>query len=130
VAVENSVLQVADADSGRRLNAWIHEMGEDLVVAVGGGDRPHVGSVVLAQPYPSKLRPGGYSASCSVLTIPPHKEEPIARAIADRLATSLGRVVVVTAGVHEDGLDDEGVTDYLRLGRELGEALAVQLGGG
>jgi hypothetical protein len=28
---------------------------EDLVVAVGGGERPHVGSVVLAQPDPSKL---------------------------------------------------------------------------
>jgi hypothetical protein len=28
---------------------------EDLVVAVGGGERPHVGSVVLAQPGPSTL---------------------------------------------------------------------------
>jgi hypothetical protein len=64
------------------------------------------------------------------LTILPHKEEPIARGIAERLAKSLGKVVVVTAGVHEDGLDPEGVTDYLRLGRELGDALAEQFGVG
>jgi len=130
VAVENSYLQVTDADSGRRLVAWIHEVGEDLIVAVGGGERPHVGSVVLAQPYRSKLRPGEFSASCSVLTIPPHKEEPLARGIAVRLAKSLGKVVVVTAGVHENGLEAEGVTDYLRLGNELGDALAAELGAG
>lgn len=128
--MENSLLQVTDAKSGRRLAAWIHEVGEDLVVAVGGGEKPHVGSVVLAQPYRSKLRPGEFSASCSVLTIPPHKEEPIARGIAVRLAESLGKVIVVTAGVHENGLDREGVTDYLRLGSELGDALAAELGGG
>ena len=127
--MENSFLQVTDGTSGRRLVAWIHEVGEDLVVAVGGGERPHVGSVVLAQPYRSKDRPGEFSASCSVLTIPPHKEEPIARGIAVRLAKNLGKVVVVTAGVHEDGLDGEGVTEYLRLGNELGDALAAELGG-
>jgi hypothetical protein len=103
-------------------------MGQDLVVAVGGGQRPHVGSVVLAQPVPSK-RPGKTrSASCSVLTIPPHKEEPIARGIATRLAEALGRVAVVTAGVHDDRLDADGIACYLRLGEELGEELARRLG--
>ena len=103
-------------------------MGEDLVVAVGGGERPHVGSVVLAQPVPSK-RPGkNWSASCSVLTIPPHKEEPLARGIATRLTETLGRVAVVTAGVHDDNLDADGIACYLRLGEELGEVLARRLG--
>ena len=103
-------------------------MGEDLVVAVGGGERPHVGSVVLAQPSLSKLPGRAWSASCSVLTIPPHKEEPIARGIATRLAEDLGRVTVVTAGVHDDNLDADGIACYLRLGNELGEELAKQLG--
>jgi hypothetical protein len=108
-------------------------VGEDLVVAVGGGQRPHVGCVVLAQPLPSKQPGKRWSASCSVLTIPPHKEEPIARDIATRLAEALGRVTVVTAGVHDDGLDADGIATYLRLGRTLGEELARRLardGGG
>ena len=102
-------------------------MGEDLVVAVGGGERPHVGCVVLAQPLPSKVPGKRWSPSCSVLTIPPHKEEPIARGIAARLAETLGRVAVVTAGVHDDNLDAEGIACYLRLGRELEEELARRL---
>ena len=102
-------------------------MGEDLVVAVGGGQRPHVGSVVLAQPLPSKAPGREWSASCSVLTIPPHKEEPLARGIAVKLAETLGRVTVVTAGVHDEDLDAEGVACYLRLGKELGEELARRL---
>jgi hypothetical protein len=63
-----------------------------------------------------------------VLTIPPHKEESIARGIATRLAEGLGRVAVVTAGVHEDDLDAEGIACYVRLGEELGELLVKRLG--
>ena len=121
------VCRVEDPRSGRFLEARVEEMGEDLVVAVGGGERPHVGCVVLAQPLPSKTPGREWSASCSVLTIPPHREEPIARGIAKKLAETLGRVTVATAGVHDDDLDAEGVACYLRLGQELGEELAKRL---
>jgi hypothetical protein len=125
--VKSSVCRVEDAPTRRHLEARVQEMGADLVVAVGGGERPHVGSVVLAQPVPSKREGKAWSASCSVLTIPPHKEEPIARGIAARLAAALGRVAVVTAGVHDDNLDADGVACYLRLSEELGEELARRL---
>ena len=125
--MESSVCRVEDPESGRQVEARVQEMGEDLVIAVGGGQRPHVGCVVLAQPLPSKIPGKRWSASCSVLTIPPHKEEPIARGIATMVAEALGRVTVVTAGVHDDNLDADGIAIYLRLGRELGEDLARQL---
>ena len=126
--MKSQVCRVKDAPSGRRLEARVEEVGADLVVAVGGGQKPHVGSLVLAQPHPSRLPGKAWSASCSVLTIPPHKEEPIARGIATHLAETLGRVTVVTAGVHDDNLDAEGIRCYLRLSRELGEKLALELG--
>lgn len=102
-------------------------VGEDVVVAVGGGERPHVGCVVLAQPGRPKTGGAGWSVSCSVLTIPPHKEEPIARAVATRVVETLGRVAVVTAGVHDDRIDAEGIATYLRLGDELADKLATDL---
>lgn len=120
-------VRVEDPESGRELTAWVRRVGEDLVVAVGGGEAPHVGCVVLAQPCRSRSRPGEVSASCSVLTIPPHKEEPIARTIASQLAGALNRVTVVTAGVHDDNLDAEGVACYLRLGDELAQLLVAEL---
>ena len=121
--MESRQLWVEDPENGRRIGAWVTAVGEDLVVAVGGGERPHVGCVVLAQPSPSKERPETWSASCSVITIPPHKEEPIARGVATRLAEALGRVIVVTAGVHDDNLDADGIAVYLRLGEELAQRL-------
>jgi hypothetical protein len=119
--------RVEDAASGRSMEGSVARVGEDLVVAVGGGERPHVGVVVLAQPLASQTKPGMQSASCSVLTIPPHKEEPIARCIAERLARELGRVTVVTAGVHDDGIDADGIACYLRLGDELADELVRAL---
>lgn len=116
-------VRVEDPSSERYLEARVHRVGADLVVVVGGGEQPHVGCVVLAQPYESKRTAGTTSSSCSVLTIPPHKEEPIARLIAGRLTESSGGVTVVTAGVHDDNLDAEGVACYLRLGEELAAAL-------
>jgi len=116
---------VDDPASGRSLTARVSELGQDLVVAIGGGERPHVGCVVLAQPAPAKGGPTRWAASCSVLTIPPHKEEPIARGVAARLAAQCGRVAVVCAGVHEDRLDRHGIDDYLRLGERLAEVVAA-----
>ena len=117
--MEGSNVFVQDPESGRQIGAWITRVGKDLVVAVGGGQKPHVGCVVLAEPRPAKEGGGAWSASCSVHTIPPHKEEPIARGVATRLAETFGRVSVVTAGVHDDNLDADGIADYLSLGEKL-----------
>lgn len=125
---DRDTVTVEDPGSGRSLTAWIREVGCDVVVAIGGGEQPHVGCVVLAQPQQSRRRPGSWSASCSLLTIPPHKEEPIARAVAVRLASDCGRVAVVTAGVHDDSLDRAGVEVYLRLGELLADAVADAVG--
>ena len=125
--MESSRVWVEDVATGQRLEAIVQLVGEDLVIAVGGGERPHVGCVVLSQPVRSKSRPEGWSASSSLLTIPPHKEEPIARGIATRLAAALGRVCVVTAGVHDDAIDADRIAVYLRLGEELAEKLVDHL---
>lgn len=119
---------VHDPASGRSLTAWVAELGQDVVVAVGGGQRPHVGCVVLAQPQRATGDPARWTASCSVLTIPPHKEEPIARGVAARIAERCGRVAVVSAGVHDDLLDRQGIEDYLRLGEQLAELVAEAVG--
>jgi len=120
-------VMVSVEEKGRALTAVATCAGEDLVVAVGGGERAHVGCVVVAVPVPSRRRPGEYSPSVSVLTLPPHKEESIARPIAECLSARLGRVTVVTAGVHEDGLDAEGVAAWLALGERLTEELVRRL---
>jgi len=107
--------------------ATVTRAGGDVVVCVGGGSRPHVGCVVLATATPSRTRPGRWTPSFSVLTIAPHKEEPIARTVAGRVAAEIGCTVVVSAGVHDDDLDGKGIATYLQLGERLAEAVVVWL---
>lgn len=124
--MDSFTLELAD-DSGRRVRAAVTPAGEDLVIVIGGGQRPHVGSVVLAQPRRSRSRPGEFTPSVSVLTIPPHKEEPMARGVAEAVASATGRVVTATAGVHDDDLDADGIRSYLRLVERLAAELAERI---
>ncbi len=116
-------------EGGRRLEAVVVPSGDDLVVVVRGGSSPHVGCVVLAAPVPSRSRPGAFRASSSVLTVPPHRDEPLARMVAERLAERLGRTAVAAAGVHEEGLDPAGVAAWIALGERLASAVAQRVMG-
>ncbi|MBI4917763.1 MAG: hypothetical protein HY825_18130 [Acidobacteria bacterium] len=109
------------------LQAVANRLGHDLVVAIGGGDRPHVGCAVLAQPHPSTADPERSSSTVSTLVIPPHRDDAIARTVADTLARGLGVVVLAAAGVHTDDLDASGISTYRRLARRLADRLLAAL---
>jgi len=97
-------------DSGAYdLSAAVREIGGDLLVAVWGGERPHIGAVAVAQPRPSLKDPDKTSASTSVFCFVGHKEDELAKATAEILAAVLNRSVVVTAGIHWDALSPEGI---------------------
>jgi hypothetical protein len=80
---------------------WI---GPDLLVWIWGGDRPHIGAIAAAQPRLSLRDPARTSATASVLTFLGHKEDGVVKIASERLAAALGTHVVVTAGIHWDGL--------------------------
>lgn len=101
--------------------------GADLSVTVSGGDRPHLGCVVLAEPHRSTADPERPSATTSALVRALHRDDQIARVVADRLARALGVAVAVSAGVHTDGLDARGIETYLALAGRLAEALVRAL---
>jgi len=125
--MNDGYLLVTAESGGRRLEGRVRRTGDDLVVIVEGGT-PHVGCVVLAVGRPSAADSSKLSVTTSVLTLPPHKEEPVARRIAEALAGRFGGAVVVTAGIHEERLDREGVAEWLRLGGELASGLVRALG--
>lgn len=93
-------LLAGDDRSGVRLAAV--ESGRDLIVAIFGGQAPHVGSVAVAVPRPSLRDPAVTSATASVITLVRHKDDELAEPIAEFLARELGRVVVLSVGIHVD----------------------------
>ncbi len=114
----------SDPETRRSSRSQVTHAGEDIIIGVTGGSRPHVGCVVLAQPCGS----GRNEVSCSVMTIPPHKEEAVARPIAEAVCRASGHVTVVTAGIHEDNLDTAGIRAYMALAHRMAAELAERLG--
>ncbi len=87
-----------------KLHAYTQRMGQDLLVSIWGGTRPHIGAVGMAIPRPSLRDPKKWSATSSNFTFIGHKEDAIVKKISEKLATELRRNVVVVAGIHWDGI--------------------------
>lgn len=83
------------------LNLW--DTGAGLQGLLVGGEKPHIGGVVLAVPRTS-LTGEGMSCDLYITPVPHHKDIELARPLADRLARLIHQPVVITAGVHSDNL--------------------------
>lgn len=92
-----------NAGSGKYIvTAKVHVLDFGLTVTLYGGEEGHVGSVVVAIPRPSLQDPAVTSSTSSVINIVGHKDENVARPLAEELAKTFKQIVVVTAGIHVD----------------------------
>jgi hypothetical protein len=88
--------------AGTLIRTRVLSMGEDLCVAVSGGDKEHIGAVALAEPRPSLGDKDVVSATVSVLAVTGHKEDELARDVARDMAAALNVRVCVSCGIHVD----------------------------
>lgn len=91
------------------LEANVLRLGPDWLVSIWGGVRPHIGAVAMAQPRPSLKDENVVSATASVFCFLGHKEDVIVKEASERLAAALNANIVVTAGIHWDDIDPEGI---------------------
>lgn len=103
------VLEYAAGEGDFRIDARVALCGRDVTVTVGGGTRPHVGAVGVAISQPSLKDPMRQSVTASVISVPGHKEDEIARSAALQLARALDATVVVSAGLHVDDATPEEI---------------------
>lgn len=89
--------------------------GADLRLHIAGG-ADHIGAAALAAP----------TASVQAAGVPPHREEEIVRAVAERLAEQLRVTVCVTAGIHVDRITREEI-QTIRAACEAGADRLVQI---
>ena len=108
------------------LTASVRLIGRDLLIALWGGEKPHIGAVAVAQPRPSLKDPEMTSATASVICYVGHKEDELAKASAEIIAAALNTRVVVTAGIHWDNLDQDGIEAILKNGKALVEMILKQ----
>lgn len=84
-------------------------LGDDLLIVVRGGDKPHVGTAVLAVPRPSLTGDGSAGTTSSVLNVSGHKDETICRILAEKAAKKYGVTVVCVGGFHVDDINSISV---------------------
>lgn len=104
----------------------IEHLGACVVVCVSGGDEPHIGSVVLAEARAS-LTGEGTSATSSVLNRLGHKDEFVARTVAETLAAQLNTTVCCICGIHKDNASPEDIQASATLGHEVASTLLERL---
>lgn len=109
------------------VSAEVLEMGDDCLVAVWGGTRPHIGAVGMAQVRPSLRDPNKPSATSSVFTFVGHKEDVVAKTLAEELARRLERNTVVAVGIHWDNLSEDDTASISRLCQVIFEKITEKV---
>lgn len=95
-----------------QLTIEIKPVGADILILVRGGDKPHIGSAVLAVPRKS-LRDENLSCTSSVLNVAGHKDETICRYLAESFCRKYNAVTVCTGGFHCDNLTPAQIQEVI-----------------
>jgi len=120
---ENNMYDLTIERGRIKVNLKAFVIGKDLCVIISGGDSPHIGAVTLSVPRPSLSDSNITSASTSVLTLQGHKDDEAARQVSHMLASRLNKNVVVTCGIHVDGITAEEIDTVMSILMELVENL-------
>jgi hypothetical protein len=101
------------------LEAFVKEIGKDFLVAICGGERPHIGAVAVAQPRPSLKDESLQSATASVFCYLGHKDDIIAKEAAEKISSELNTNVTVTVGIHFNDINEAGIKAVIENSRQL-----------
>lgn len=101
--------------------------GAGITVSLTGGEWPHVGAVGLGVPRPSRREPERTSASSSVLTVTGHRDDALAKPLAELVASRLGQVAVLVVGLHVDDATPEDISRLTENARQALERLLARL---
>lgn len=110
-----------------KIQGLVQVIGNDILLSIWGGTRPHIGSVALAQPRPSLRNPKKWSSTSSDITIIGHKEDMIAKRISERLSSILRRNVIVTAGFHWDNLTNREIKMVENISQKISDEVIKKI---
>ncbi|NWF96388.1 MAG: hypothetical protein HXY34_09640 [Candidatus Thorarchaeota archaeon] len=104
-------------------------LGQDLLVAVYGGDEHHIGGVAVAYPARSHYR-DAMTISVSTLTLPGHKDYLLASSLAERICKSIKRITAVTVGIHIDNASQSEIEEVIEASNRMADELVDRLRAG
>lgn len=108
-----------------RLAVSIKQLGSDYCIQLQGGERPHIGTVVLSIPRLSLTGNGEISVTSSVMNVTGHKDEQICRYLSEQVARYKNAVVVCTGGFHVDNITNQQLEEVLECMKDIGEEIKL-----
>jgi hypothetical protein len=102
-------VRVSVGDDIYKVVAEVKIIGDDLLISVWGGTKPHIGSISVSVPRPGLKDGTRMSSTSSVINLIGHKDEVIARKFSEQLAAKFNRNAIATAGVHIDDITDNQI---------------------
>ena len=120
---DEACIEVSSGEGKHRVTSIGILTKEGVVVCVFGGEKPHVGSLALGIPRPSLRSPTEVSATSSVINLVGHKDDEIARPVAEKFARELQQVTAVIAGVHIDNASEDDIARLLDNSNRASEML-------
>ena len=108
---------------GYPLRVGVKKIGEDLLLSVEGGQKPHIGCVIQSVPRPSLTGDGSCSATSSVLNLTGHKDEYLCRKLSEQICAACQTTVVCTGGVHIDQITKEEICEIMQNVEEMGNVI-------
>lgn len=86
--------------------AEVKIIGDDLMISVWGGTKPHIGSISVSVPRPGLKDKTIMSSTSSVINLIGHKDEVVARKFSEQLSAKFNRNAIATAGIHIDDITE------------------------
>ena len=89
-------------------------IGDDIIISVWGGSKPHIGSISVSVPRPSLRHSNTISFTSSIINLIGHKDEIVARKFSEQLAAKFNRNAVATAGIHIDNITENQINTIMQ----------------
>lgn len=108
------------------INIKSHIIGDDICIIIAGGDKPHIGCVALSISRESLKDENCGSYTTSVLNLSGHKDEQVARYVAEQVVKALGKNVVIIGGIHVNDIDPQEMDFILNSLDDIAEGIIHQ----
>ena len=106
-------LKVSEGKGKYKVDLFALKTFEGLIILATGGEKPHVGAVAIAIPRPSLKNPKRTSVTTSTFTLVGHKDDEIAKIVAEAIAKEFNEVTVVVAGIHIEKAQEKDINQLV-----------------
>lgn len=105
-----------DRNIGRiNINLKVMYVGEDLLIVLSGGDRPHIGAISY----------GGVNDENKTVALKHHRDDVISDLFSRKISSVFKGNYVICAGVHLDNITKDEILQVKSLSEELLEEIIL-----